>query len=150
MSLQIVGIFDRGVANQERLYLRVLANTNLHFFVVLDTVYIPTQPVLPFLPPPPLAPPWGQPQQISRLPRHTYWFATREVKAGDHIILYTGPGAETQSRNADGTTNHFLRWGLRETIWNSPESCAVLMEISMWQTTAYGGPAPPALPPGGK
>jgi len=119
MKIEIVKIIDRGVANNERLWLKVLVNTNLSYFIVIDTIYT-------------------SPNSISNLPRHTHWFRPKEVRAGDSIVLYTRPGTPSETKNADGSTIHYLFWGLNTTVWNAPESCAVLFEVSTWQTSKYG------------
>lgn len=118
MRLQIVQIADRGVPNRERLHLRALSDVNLNFFVVFDTTYT-------------------SPSAISNLQRHAYWFPSHLVKAGDHVILSTGNGTQSSSWNPAGGTNHFFYWGLQHTIWNQTGDCAVLFELSSWQTSAY-------------
>lgn len=118
MRLQIVAIGNRGSANQERVHLRVLADTNLSYYVVLDTTYV-------------------TPTAISNLLRHAYWFPSHQVKAGDNVVLYTGVGVNMSLTNPLGGTNHFFYWGLRETVWNNTGDCAVLMELSTWETSRY-------------
>lgn len=118
MKMQIVRIADRGIANMERLHLRVLADTSLEFFVVFDTTYTSSD-------------------KISNLQRHAYWFRSKPVKAGDNVILYTRMGTPSEDRKADGTTTHFLFWGLDHTIWNKVGDCAVLFEVNSWATSAY-------------
>lgn len=118
MKLQIMQIIDRGKPNTERLWLRALADTNLQYFIVFDTVYT-------------------GPNAISNLQKHAFWFASKAVKAGDNITLYTGSGTQSENRNASGGTDHFFHWGLPNTIWGIRGSCAVLFEISNWETTKY-------------
>jgi hypothetical protein len=118
MKLQIVGLIDRGKAASERLYLRALADANLSFYIVFDTTYT-------------------SPNSISNEQRHTYWFPPTQVKAGDHVILYTGSGQRSVNRNPDGTTSHFFYWGLGNTIWNVTGDCAVLFEVNTWQTSNF-------------
>ena len=119
MKIEIINIIDRGTADQERLWLKVSSDTDLVYFIVFDTTYT-TQ------------------ASISNLPRHTYWFRPKIVKAGDQVILYTKAGTPTETKNQDGSTTHFLFWGLEKTIWNAPGDCAVLFEVSTWQTSQYG------------
>lgn len=119
MKLDIIKILDKGIANQERLWMKVLSNTNLMYFVVFDTSYI-------------------TPTAISNLPRHAYWCQQKEVKAGDYVVLFTKPGTPSEQRNSDGSTTHFLFWGLANTIWNNAGDCAVLFEVNLWQTSKYG------------
>jgi hypothetical protein len=33
---------------------------------------------------------------------------------------------------------HFFFWGQKQTLWNSPADCAVLVQASAWQTSAKG------------
>jgi hypothetical protein len=118
MKLQIVRIADRGVATQERLHLRALADTNLAYFIVFDTTYT-------------------NPNSISNLQRHAFWFPSQLVKAGDNVVLITGPGTPTQRRDPSGVTNHFFHWGLSNTVWNNTGDCAVLFEVASWQTSIF-------------
>jgi hypothetical protein len=119
MKIEIAKILDRGVANKERLWLKVLADTDLRFFIVLDTTYTTDS-------------------SVSNLQRHAHWFRSNPVRAGDWVVLYTGPGKPAQTVNPDGTTRYFLHWGLEKTIWNATADCAVLMEITSWQTSRQG------------
>lgn len=119
MKIEIIKIIDRGLANKERLWLRVLANANLQYFIVFDTTYT-------------------FPDSISNLQRHAYWFKPKEVKAGDYVVLYTKQGTPSEQVNDNGTTTHFVYWGLDKTIWNDTGDCAVLFEVNSWQTSRQG------------
>jgi hypothetical protein len=112
----IIGAIAGRIANKERLWMKVLANTNLMYFIVFDTTYTSEN-------------------AISNLQRHAYWFKPKEVKAGDYVILYTRTGIPNEQLNADGSTNHFLFWGLEKTIWNNKGDCAVLFQVNSWQTS---------------
>lgn len=118
MKLEIIKIIDRGVASKERLWLRVLADCDLSYFIVFDTTYTSQN-------------------SISNIQRHAHWFSPKRVKSGDYVILYTGPGKPSESKNNDGSTNHFLYWGIDKTIWNKEGDCAVLFEINSWQTSKF-------------
>jgi hypothetical protein len=118
MKLEIIKIFERGIAQKERLSLRVLNETDLSFYVIIDTVYLSEN-------------------SISSSQKHAYWFNPKKVKTGDYIVLYTGNGTPSESKNADGTTNYFLYWGLNNTIWNNKGDCAVVMEINTWKTSPF-------------
>jgi hypothetical protein len=118
MNIEIINIIDRGIANKERLWLRVIADCDLVYYMVYDTVY-------------------QSPSQISITPKHTYWFRAKKVKAGDYLILFTGKGNASESKNNDGSSNHFLYWNLDKTIWNKEGDCAVLFELSSWQTSKF-------------
>ena len=116
MKIEIVKILDRAVGNKERLWLKVLANTNLSYFVVFDTTYASNG-------------------RISNLQRHAHWFSPKPVKTGDYVVLCTGKGIPSQQPNEIGGMTHFLYWGLENTIWNNAGDCAVLFEVNTWQTS---------------
>ena len=116
VKVQIVHIHDRGVANNERIQLRVLAETNLSFYLVFTTFYTSAK-------------------AISNNPKNVYWFPSTYVKPGDQVVLYSGLGQNRSVRAPDGTTNHFFYWGQKNTLWNSYGDCAVLFEVESWQTT---------------
>lgn len=118
MKVGILEIADRGIANKERLELSVAAFTDLCFFAVFDTVSFPNA-------------------TVSNFPKHTFWFPSTKVSPGDHVILYTGPGARMSERCEDGGVDHYFYWGLRQTIWGSPVSRVVLLEILSWETSQY-------------
>src|SRR2546430_16625834 len=118
MRLQIIQIAERGVPNLERLYLRVLADTNLVNYAVLATTYL-------------------NPSSISNQPRHTYWFAPQPVRAGDNVILYSGSGIQQSAITPSGSSNHFYYWNLPKTAWGQTGECAVLFELNEWQTSKY-------------
>lgn len=118
MKIEIINLIDRGVANKERIWFRVIADCDLSFYIVFDTTYL-------------------SPNSISNLQKHSYWFGAKSVKSGDYVILYTGPGSPVESKNNDGSTNHFIYWGLEKTIWNKEGDCAVLFELNSWQTSKF-------------
>lgn len=118
-TVTIVGIVDRGISGKERLHLSAVANVNLNYYVIFDTVYVGNDAIAP-------------------IPRRAYWFSDYQVRAGDHIILYTKPGEQSKKQRSDGYTNHFFYWGLDRTLWKDPSSCAVLLEVSNWETSQRG------------
>jgi len=119
MKIEVEKILDRGVANKERLWLKVIVDADLKYFIVFDTTYTSDN-------------------SISNLQRHAYWFKPKMVKAGDYVVLYTGLGEPTELKKKDGTTSYFLHWGLEKTIWNAAGDCAVLFELNSWQTSKPG------------
>jgi hypothetical protein len=120
MKLEIVGITSRGKPNQEHLVLRANSDLNLQYYVVFDTTYV-------------------NPQAISNIQRHAYWFPPKTVKAGDLVLLITGKGVNSQAplQPPYVGTAHFFYWGLDRTIWNNTGDCAVVFEVNSWQTTPY-------------
>jgi len=116
MKLKIVQIVDRGKPFYERLHISVLAQSNLNFYAVFDTVRV-------------------EQNSIVSTPRMTYWFPTVLVNPGDAVFLFTGPGKNSTERRRDGGTNHYFYWAQPKTIWDNPSSCAVLLEIVDWETS---------------
>lgn len=118
MKIEIVQIADRGKANMERIHLKVLADTVLSYYVILNTSYT-------------------TPNSISNNPKHVFWFPSFSVKAGDQVILYTGLGNQKSELSLIGKHNHFFYWGQNATLLNKIGDCVVLLEISSWQTSKY-------------
>lgn len=118
MRVQIIAVANRGRPNQESVQLRVLLDTNLSYYLILDTTYV-------------------SPTSVSNLHRHAFWFPPTPAKAGDTIVLYTCRGVNRSTPNAYGGTTHSFFWGLDATVWNNTGDCAVLMELSTWETSKY-------------
>ena len=118
MKIKIIKILDRAVVNKERLWLKVLQDTNMEHYIAFDTTYTSQN-------------------AISNLQRHAYWFDSKQVRSGDSVVLYTKKGTPSSTQNSDGTTTHFFYWGLDKTIWNDKGDCAVLFEIGNWITSPY-------------
>lgn len=118
MKVEIVQIADRGRPSQERIHLRVLAPTDLQYYVLSDTTY-------------------SSANAISNKLRHTFWFPPHPVRAGDNVVLITGTGIPVQRANSAGGTDHFFYWNLQQTVWNNNGDCAVLFEIDSWTTSRY-------------
>ena len=125
MRFQIVSITDRGVANRERLHLRALADADVAYLVVFLTKYMKVDAVLSGT-------------------GAAYWFPKKLVKAGDQVVLYSAAGVNTETKNPDGSTNHFFYWGMPQTIWHDINSTVVLFETYDWQTAPPFGPSPTA------
>jgi hypothetical protein len=116
MKLKIIQIIDRGVPQKERLHMSVLADANLTNYAVIDTARVEST-------------------KIAAGSRRVYWFFDKKVRAGDSVILFSGPGTNISQPRADGANNHFYYWGFKETIWGDPLSCAVLLELNSWETS---------------
>ena|SRR5207245_6451942 len=121
MRLQISRIAERGVPNQERLHLSVLQEADLAFYTVLISRYSTSG------------------DAVASGGVSAFWFPTRKLRPGDQIILYTGEGQATSRAEANNTTTYFFYWGLKNTVWNDPSSCAVLIEAASWVTSPQGG-----------
>jgi hypothetical protein len=115
MRIKLVGITDRGIANQERIHLSVFAPSNLVNYAVFAAQKI-------------------SPSAVKTPPDFAYWFTNMMVFPEDQVVLYTSPGQNSVERRPDGKWNRFFYWGLNHTVFQNPNSCAVLLEINEWDT----------------
>jgi hypothetical protein len=114
MNLKIESILDRGIPGKERLWMKAASSIDLGFYVVFSSRF--------------------EGSGVSSRPKHVHWWENYPVKAGDWVILYTGPGEHKTSQRRDGGANHFFHWGYSDAIWREPNSCAVLLELAGWET----------------
>ena len=118
MKIKIEKILERATAEAERLWLKVLSDTDLQYYIVFGTTYTSQN-------------------QIYRIQRHAYWFAPKPVTSGDNVFLYSKKGKAKTKENKDGTKTHIIYWGLDQTVWNNEGDCAVVFEVNNWQTSKY-------------
>lgn len=62
-----------------------------------------------------------------------FWFADKEIKAGDLVVLYTKRGKTSSKTNEKGRTSYFYYWGKDTPQW-SENTVAALVETSDWET----------------
>lgn len=115
MKLKITSVEGKGDLSKETIWLDVLENANLKYYLVSDTTYT------------------GE-NSISNELRHIYWFRDKDVKEGDYVALHTKDGTNYAVSNARGATTHHIYWDLGRTIWNKDGDCAVLFEVNSWGT----------------
>jgi len=116
MKLKIDSVVDYGTHDSERVLLTVLEDCNLKNYQIADTTY-------------------NGEHSISNKLRHFYWFAPKDVKAGDKIILHTKRGRNSSTELANGKTQYTYYWGLGNFVWNNDGDAAVLFEVNNWNTT---------------
>lgn len=110
-ELRVVGIYERGVPNQERVVLRANTIINMgQFGLVL-----------------------GIRQEQGRafpIRDNFFWFGDGYVAAEDWIFVYTGPG-EARTSEIPGATQkiYSLHWGRQITILGSPELVPILFRM---------------------
>jgi len=120
MRLQIVRIADRGVPNQERLHLSVQQEATLSYYVVLLSRYL-------------------QATAVANSSLSAFWFPTVQVRPGDQIVLFTGSGQPNSRVESNGSTTHFYYWGFKNTVFNDPSSCVVVVEGVGWMASPQAG-----------
>ena len=109
-ELSVVGVYERGVPNQERIVIVANELVEMGRFGVL----------------------LGLRQQSSAFPirDNFYWFGEGTVNKGDWIYLYTGPGA-TRTIELPGTTEkvYSLHWGRDRTVLDHQELVPILFRV---------------------
>ncbi|MCF5025120.1 hypothetical protein [Pseudomonas lurida] len=115
MKLKVDSINNRGNLNQEHVSLKVLANCNLSYYMVMDTTY-------------------GSEGGISNAHRHVKWLPQYDVTAGMMVALWTGKGVDRIEVH-DGLKWQYVYWNSGTHIWNNDGDAAVLLELSSWETT---------------
>ena len=109
MKLEILQIKGNSDKEKERVIFKVLQTCNLGSYIVAlsqelsDGIY------------------------SSRI-NNVFWFPDKEVKENDLVVLYTKLGSQNSIVNENGTTTHFIYWGLDNTLTSDDKSCIVLLE----------------------
>ena len=117
MKLRIVTIAERGVPNNERLHLKVTEATNLSSHIVLSSVFASLV-------------------TVANGSKPSFWFPPQAVKPNDDIVLYTRAGVPEPPRlQPSGNMTYFYFWGLDNTLWDNPSSCALAFEVAGWSAS---------------
>lgn len=116
MVLKIHSIDGKGDIKEERVWIDVLEDCNLKYYMICDTTYTSDD-------------------TISNELRHMFWFENRNVTKGDWVVLHTKEGKYYSAKNNRGKTTHHHYWNLGRTVWNKDGDAAVLFKISHWKTT---------------
>lgn len=111
MNVEIKRVIGDDHIDTERLILQVTGGDNLSNYAVVD----------------------GQSTMFGRVPkkdRHVFWFPSREVNAGDTVILYTKRGKPGFLDKDE--SRHVFYWNLDEGIWTSKNDSALLIRMMDW------------------
>jgi hypothetical protein len=110
IDLSMIGVFDAGVPNKERIYLRptdVIKLTGFGLFLArLDPETGTVRPIHNFC----------------------FWFDDREVEPPSWICIYTGKGTPNQTTTKDGQPHYTYFWGNSSTLFGNPSMTAVLFK----------------------
>ena len=114
-ELRVVGAFDRGIPNQERIVLEASEMVNMGQFALLLGIRQQMGFVVP-------------------IRDNLYWFGDGIVSRGDWIFVYTGLG-KGLSNDLPGTTHklYTVHWGRTQTVLNSNEVVPVLIRVDAIQ-----------------
>jgi hypothetical protein len=113
-ELEIVGVYDRGVANLERVAFRVKQGIDTTPFGVLAGLYQTD----------------GTRTAAVPINDHFFWFGNAWVSRGEWILLYTGPGtARKTTLLGSKTTAYVCHWNKPTTIFANSSIVPVLVRI---------------------
>lgn len=116
MELKIISIGDKGDLQNERIGLEAIKDCELKFYQLFRTEFVESG-------------------NFYNRSTAVYWFAPRSIKAKDRVVIYTRTGNDNSEVKEDGSTVHFLYWGLTEPIFNKPNNGVVLVEINSWENS---------------
>lgn len=109
-EMTIVGVFDRGVANQERIMIRVNETVNMGQYGLLLGLRSEGAAAIP-------------------INDCFYWFGEGLVHSGEFIFVYTGPGEPVDSILPDNKTKTYsLHWGRDTTVLQNIEVVPILFQ----------------------
>lgn len=112
-TLALVGVFDRGVPNMERVVIRALRATEMAQYAVI-VGWNPLGPGTPARP----------------LNNLYFWFGDGLVHTNETIFLYTGQG-EPRKTTLAGTsdTAYVVHWGMETTLFADTRFVPIIMAM---------------------
>lgn len=114
-EVSIVGVFSRGVPNEERIVFVANERVQLGNYGVMIGVRI---------------------DQTFSVPvrDNLLWFGDGLMNKGDWIFLYTGPGEPRQSTLPNTEEKLYsIHWGRKQTMLNNPELVPILFRVDAVQ-----------------
>ncbi|WP_438480855.1 hypothetical protein [Oleiharenicola lentus] len=114
MKLQVVSIHNRGNFEKEYVLLKALESCDVGRYLLADTSYTADG-------------------KVSNKLRHVFWFPDKDVKKGEFVSVWTGPGKNTVGQTDSGVPVHRFFWGLKSSVWNDDGDCAALLEVNTWE-----------------
>ena len=115
-GLTIVGVFDRGVPNQERIVIRANEIIDLGRYGLMLGIRLE--------------------QGMARPIRdNLFWFGDALLMKGDWIFVYTGPGEGKDAPVPNSQERIYsIHWGRKETILHHDELVPILFRVDAVQT----------------
>jgi len=82
--------------------------------------------------------------RISNKLRHVFWLPDVQLKAGDHVAVWTGHGTSgfgtsVPANNVPGKRMYHYYLQLNSSIWNDDKDRATLFFLEQWATSAVHG-----------
>lgn len=110
-ELEMVGVFDRGVANRERIVFRACEDVTLGQFGIMLGINLTKG--------------WARP-----IRDNLFWFGNGTVQKDDWLCVFTGEGKPT-AYNVPGTENQMFSvfWGRKTVVLTSTMIVPILFRI---------------------
>lgn len=110
-EIKIIGVYDRGIPNQERIVLYAEETVNLGQYGLMIGIRAQGNTAFP-------------------IRDNLFWFGDAIITKGDWIFVYTGPGTPTGT-NLPNTQQHAytIHWGRSTTILASNEVVPILFRV---------------------
>ena len=112
MKIEFQSIVDKGVHQKERLVLKVMADTDIGDYLIIQTGF--------------------NNGEVTIRTYHCYWFPYKSVSAGDIVVLYTKLGKTNERDLGNGRKVHFFYWDIESAIWNVEDRSPVVLHAPEW------------------
>lgn len=117
-ELSIVGVYDRGIPNKERIVLFAKVSVNVGQFGVMLGIR-------------------GEGRTATPIRDNLLWFGDGWVNPGDWIFIYTGPGVLRASTLPNSTARVIsTHWGRSTTVLHDQRVVPILFKIESVQVSA--------------
>jgi len=111
LELKILGVYDRGIPNKERIVITVEASVNMGQFGLMLGVR-------------------AQNASATPITDNMFWFGDGFVRKGDMLFLYTGPGHATTNQIPNSLASFYsLHWGKMTTVFANPTTLPILFRV---------------------
>jgi hypothetical protein len=114
-ELALMGVYDRGIPNQERIVLLARQQLNVGQYGIMLGIRMSS----------------ALPSKMAQPVRdNLFWFGDGILNAGDWIFLYTGPG-QARAGIVPNTIQRMytMHWGRKETILHHPDLVPILFRM---------------------
>lgn len=110
-ELSILGVYDRGTPNQERIVIAIRETVNMGQYGLMLGVRAGEGTAMP-------------------IRDNLLWFGDGIVNKGDWLFVYTGPGEARVSTIQNSTEKIYsVHWGRTQTIFASPDMSPILFRV---------------------
>ena len=110
-QIQLMGVYDRGVPNSERIVVHATEPTQMGEYGLLVGIQ-------------------QEPNVATPIPDVFFWFGTGIVKANSYLLVYTGSGEGlVTTLQGSGDPAYIVHWGRRSTLFADSRVVPILIHI---------------------